>query len=179
MYKNDFGDQLSRSINSEDSELFSDRDVGDRQPQLRRLQTFRAGALLFGIHDDQVAATAEWRRPTPLPHAPPAVLGIVCIHGRMWTVLDPLQLLSDTVNQNERSWNFIVALRGDEQLALAIEDNTGAIEIPASDLESTSATAGGAVAAVLRLPDRVINVIEVKELFPTAMRGRERRRRRF
>ncbi len=179
MGKNNFGDQVPGAFNSENSESFLDGEISDGQFKTRLIQTFRSGPLLFGIPEDQISTIAEWTRPTPLPFAPSAVLGVVSVQGRMLTVLDPSRLLEGTTNYDECSWAFIAALRGDEQLALAIEDQDGVIEIPASGLEPPSATAGPAISGILRLDDRVISVIEVKELFSTAMRGRERRRRRF
>lgn len=144
-----------------------------------RLRTFRAGDQLFGIFEEEIATIADWRPPAPLPHAPLAVLGVVSIEGRMLTVLDPAQVMDETSDQNGLSWKSIVALRGDEQLALAVEDAGDIVEMPESDLQNPSATEKAIVRSVICRSDQTINVIEVKELLSTAMRGRERRRRRF
>jgi chemotaxis signal transduction protein len=145
-----------------------------------RLRTFRAGTQRFGILEEEIATIAEWRSPAPLPHAPSSVLGVVSIEGRMLTVLDPAQLLDETPLQNGLSaWNSIVALRGDEQLALAVEQELGAIEMTGSSPQSAPVADNRVVRSVLRERDQTINIIDVKELFPTAMRGCERRRRRF
>lgn len=146
--------------------------------ELIRLQTFRAGNLVFGILEDEIATVADWREPAPLPNAPPAVLGVVSIQGRMLTVLDPSQLY-DVNAQDGLRRSSIVALRGDEQLALAIEEVAGAIEIPETSLQYSSPTTGEVMREVLREGNEPIKVIAVNELFPAAMRGRERRRRRF
>jgi purine-binding chemotaxis protein CheW len=76
---------------------------------------------VLGIFEDEIATIAEWRRPTPLPHAPPEVLGVVSIQGRMLTVLDPLSLFGETTTLLGFSPGILVALLGDEQIALAIE----------------------------------------------------------
>lgn len=144
-----------------------------------RLRTFRAGTQRFGIFEEEIATIAEWRSPAPLPYAPSAVLGVVSIEGRMLTVLDPAQLLDETSRQNGLLWNSIVALRGDEQLALAVEQELGAIEITEQSLQNPPVAVNRVVRSVLSERDQTINIIEVKELFPTAMRGCERRRRRF
>lgn len=146
---------------------------------ITRLRTFRAGTQRFGILEDEIATVAEWRLPAPLPHAPSAVLGVVSIQGRMLTVLDPAQLLDETSRQNGISWNSIVALQGDEQLALAVEQELGAIEVTGATLEYPPSADNRVVRAVVCESDQTINIIEVKELFSTAMRGCERRRRRF
>lgn len=144
-----------------------------------RLRTFRAGAQLLGIFEEEIATIADWRPPAPLPHAPSGVLGVVSIQGRMLTVVDPAQVMDETSEQNGLSWKSIVALRGDEQLALAVEDVGDIVEISESALQNPSATENPLVRCVVYEREQAINVIEVKELFSTAMRGRERRRRRF
>ena len=69
----------------------------------------------------------------------------------------------------------IVALRGDEQLALAVEQVVGTIEIPETALQYSSATNGEVVREVVREGNEPIKVIAVNEFFPAAMRGREQR----
>lgn len=144
-----------------------------------KLRTFRVGPFLFGIFEEEIATVAEWRPPAPLPHAPSAVLGVVSIQGRMLTVLDPAELLDETSRQNGISWNSIVALQGDEQLALAVEQELGAIEMTEASLQKPPSADNRVVRSVLCEGDQTIDIIEIKELFSTAMRGCERRRRRF
>lgn len=165
------------AADSEEAEAVPDGDFGDRQTPGRKLLLLSVGTILLGIFEDEIATIAEWRQPTPLPHAPPAVLGVVSIQGRMLTVLDPLPLLGKVPNNSGSTWSFLVALRGDEQLALAIERRVGTIAV--SDLNPPPATTSRAVRGLLSHCDQLVNVVDVHELFPTAVRGGERRRRRF
>src|SRR2546430_15159444 len=52
------------------------------EPLLRDLFSFSAGDAIFAVFAEDVEATAERGRPAKLPHAPPAVLGIVSVGGR-------------------------------------------------------------------------------------------------
>ena len=146
--------------------------------ELLRLHTFRSGNFVFGILEDEIATVADWREPAPLPKAPPAVLGVVSIQGRMLTVLDPTQLYDDN-SQDGLHCSSIVALRGDEQLAIAIEEVGGTIEIPERSLQCSPTATGDVVREALSEGYEPIKVLAVNELFAAAMRGRERRRRRF
>lgn len=160
------------------TETFSIFDPSEGENETRELQIFRAGSLHLGIFADQIATTAPWRLPTPLPHAPPAVLGVVSIQGRMLTVMDPVLLMEDGYSDVGRG--FIVALRGDEQLGLAIENKTYALEMAASELiVEFSEMSSPLVLGIVRRGVETIRVLNIKELFPAAIRGRERRRRRF
>ena len=126
----------------------------------RRLLSFRVGSRLLAVDESKVATVANWRQPTPLPHAPPAVMGIVSLQGRMLTVLD-LRRLTGQESRDNGNPQYVIGLRGDEQLALAVEAVEGTIELPGDG------------------NDTEVEVINVTALFSTAIQGRERRQRRF
>lgn len=134
-----------------------------------------AGSQCIGLFADEIESIADWRTPTPLPGAPPVVLGVVYIRGRMLTVLDAAALLGEA---GAAAPARIVTLRGDEQVGLAV-DRTGdlidgaAVEMKAPE-EMNSLTVG-----VIKKDHQSVLVIDSRQLFATAMRGRERRRRNF
>jgi chemotaxis signal transduction protein len=78
-----------------------------------------------GVPEEMILAISDWTEPTPLPFAPPSVQGIVSMHGRMFTVIDAAVLLA----RNGSTKSFIVALRGEEQLALAVDEIIGTVSI--------------------------------------------------
>lgn len=151
------------------------------EQQPRTLQLFGFGGAKFAVFADEVMVITEWREPAVLPHAPASVLGVVSIHGRMLTVLDLTYLLG--LQQRAASPSHILALNGDEQLALAIDVAGETISIGGEDANGDSAEVPGAgsklIAGVINPNGDEIRILNVKELFPTAIQGRERRRRRF
>jgi purine-binding chemotaxis protein CheW len=147
--------------------------------RVRNVQLFRAGPLHFGIFADDIATIVAWREPTPLPHAPKSVLGVVSIQGRMLTVLDLAALTGRETASNDASAQHLIALHGDEQLALAIETLGETIEIAEDDFDAKRKTGEPLVLGVLHRKGGKIDILNPKELFPTAIQGRERRRRRF
>jgi chemotaxis signal transduction protein len=152
---------------------------GDKPQTTRKLQLLTVGPLVLGIFEDEIATIAEWRRPTPLPQAPTAVLGVVSIQGRMLTVLDPLSLFGETTTRPGLPPGLLVALRGDEQIGLAIETKGDTLDLAMQDIQPPSDLANRALGGTIQYRERLVNVIEVRGLFPAALRGRERRRRRF
>ena len=139
------------------------------------LQLLRAGSFQLAIFEDEIATTVEWRDPAPLPYAPRSVLGVVSIQGRMLTVLDLGTLLSAEASPRDGPSQHILALRGDEQLALAVDALDEKIEIADGNVE----TAEGLFLRVFKHRNREISILNTKELFANALHGRERRRRRF
>jgi len=146
---------------------------------VRKLQLFRAGSFHFGIFTNDIAAILAWREPTPLPHAAKSVLGVVSVHGRMLTVLDLATLTGHEAASRAAPAQHLIALRGDEQLALAIETSGETIEIAENDFNAKRETGEPLVLGVLHREGAETKILNPKELFSTAIQGRERRRRRF
>ena len=153
------------------------------EPQLHDLVPFVAGNTVFAVFADQVDGTAEARILAPLPNAPPAVLGVVCMRGHMLTVLDPIAVLTGERLGWPASLPSVIALRGDEQLALAVQSCRDTITIAAEDIQPTSQTKNdgfeSAVLGIARYAGEEITVLRVDKLFAAAVRRKERRRRRI
>jgi chemotaxis signal transduction protein len=153
------------------------------EPQLHDLVPFVAGDRIFAVFAEQVDGTAEARMPAALPNAPPAVLGVVCMRGHMLTVLDPIAVLTGEPFGWPASLPAVIALRGDEQLALAAQSCRDTITIAAEDIQPSGQSnhdgLENAVLGIARYGGEEIAVLRVDNLFAAAVRWKERRRRRF
>lgn len=153
-------------------------------PQLYDLVPFTAGERVFAVFANQVDSTAEAKLPAPLPQAPPAVLGLVCVRGRMLTVLDPFALVTGEPNSWPKVLPNVIALSGDEQLALAARERLDTITVSATDIQPPTPPDGeedlSCVAlGIARYGGQEITVLSVAHLFAAALQRKERRRRRF
>ena len=167
----------------------------------RRLCVMRSGARLFAVYADEVEAASENLTPTPLPFAPAPVRGVVSQRGRILTVIDPLPLLPPVAPSTGATPDaqtpasppassltqqtpapLIVALRGDEQLALSVERIEPAIELFEDDAADANAADVAPASQLLRrtIPHGTdaIPLLDTTHLFEAAMHGVERRRRR-
>jgi chemotaxis signal transduction protein len=151
--------------------------------QLHDLVPFVAGNKLFAVFADHVDGTAEARTVVALPNAPPAVLGLVCLRGRMLTVLDAVAILTGEAFLWPTTLPHVLGLRGDEQLALAAQSCRDTITIAASDIEPLTRTYDNgfesAALGLTRYAGEEITVLRMDNLFAAALRRKERRRRRF
>jgi chemotaxis signal transduction protein len=160
----------------------------DRREQ-RELLLMRAGAHIIAVFADAVESVSDALRPAPLPHAPRSVLGIVSLRGRMRTVIDPRYLLAnEPTDDNNRdahtpdvstpaSPSILVALRGDEQLAIAVERIDSRIEIAPAVIKPHSQTAS-LIRGTLQHGDASVIILDPAYLFEAAMQGTDRRRQR-
>lgn len=158
-----------------------DSDAGPTaEPQLRDLFSFRAGGRTFAVFADEVEGTADLKQVAPLPHAPAAVLGVLCVRGRMLTTLDPWGLVTGARLVWPSVLPCVVALRGDEQLALAAESFGNTITVFDGDIEAPpEETKYNALAGISRHGGEEISIFRVSSLFLAAFQRQERRRRRF
>jgi len=146
----------------------------------------RAGSSQFGIFADQISAVVEWQDPAPLPHAPSSVLGGVSIQGPTLPALRLAKLSSGEAGLDytpRKFLRYLIALRGDEQLALAIEALGEVVKFTPNESMTDSITKEETVRTpvlgVLQREGAEIRILNLSGLFPSAIQGRQRRQRRF
>lgn len=143
----------------------------------RELCLMSAGGRAFAVYAEEVESVAEATHTAPLPFAPPAVVGVASVRGRARTVIDPSALASDATDTSRTPHIFVVALKGDEQLALAAERVEPAVEVAPSDIQTGAAGQPHALGLV-RLEELTAILLDPAAIFESAMRGTERRRKR-
>jgi len=155
-------------------------DAQESKRDRRELMVAQAGAWRIGVLADEADGVLTGRTPVPLPHAPPSVLGVVNMRGRMLTVIDPLALLGEErASETNAPPPFIIALRGDEQLALAVNHIEGAIGIYMDEIEPPAQGSDATVIrGLIRGDNGQIIMLDTRELFDAATHQAERRRQR-
>ena len=151
-------------------------------PQLQDLLPFTIGDRTFAVFTDQVDGTAESKPFAALPLAPNAVIGVVCVRGRMLTVLDPTVVLDSRVPAWEQTLPHVIVLRGDEQLGLVAETCRDTITISAADIErrpDNEQPQDDFMLGLVRYGGEEMLILDSNRLFSRAVQRRERRRRRF
>jgi chemotaxis signal transduction protein len=155
------------------------QDVQATIQETSELLLMQRGARTFAVLSVEADGVVEWRAPAPLPQALPAVLGVVSVRGRMLTLIDPLAVLDAQAVAANPTAGFIVALRGDEQLALAVDRVEGVSKFSNDEIKSDDEIKRHKILrGVIGHAVESISVINVNEIFGSAMRGIERRRRR-
>jgi purine-binding chemotaxis protein CheW len=130
---------------------------------------------MLAVVEEEVLTVVEFTQPTPLPFAPVSVMGIASVQGRMFTVVNVASLVeSEVVSEEPR---FIVALRGDEQLALAVDNVEEVVEVEKEEV--ATAQESGLIQGKTKIGTKDILLLNIDELFTEMIRGQERRRRRL
>jgi chemotaxis signal transduction protein len=140
----------------------------------------RAGGLAFAVYADEHECVTQWAAPAPLPHAPPPVLGVVSVRGRMRTVIDAARLFETLglgFDRRPEGFALVASLAGDEQLALAAE-TAQTVTLAPRDLKTPPPSHAPAVRATFSRLGETVYLLDPARLFDAAMSGTERRRRR-
>jgi purine-binding chemotaxis protein CheW len=146
--------------------------------QLHDVLPFAIGDRIFAVFTDQVDATAEAKPFARLPRTPAAIVGVVCVRGRMLTVLDPAAALNRFTKEWQQPLPYVLVMRGDDQLGLAAESCRDTITISAEDIDRSGVAEESSV-GIVRFGGEEILVLDVGRLFTRTVERRERRRRRF
>ena len=142
-----------------------------------RFRLISVDSLRLAVPEDRITTVGDWSEPTPLPFGPKTVLGVVCIQGRMFTVVNLIKLLRPE-GSARHTGQLIVALRGDEQLALAVDSVAGLVALPATQITAVEPDATNLTNHAFEFEGNRWLVLNVDELFNSLVQGRERRRRR-
>jgi chemotaxis signal transduction protein len=142
-----------------------------------RFRLIGVDSINLAVPEDQILMVVDWTEPTPLPFGPKAVFGVVCVQGRMFTVVNLNRLLRPDTDSQVTA-RLILALRGDEQLALAVDTADNVIDLPVTRIEATEQSATGPTHAKFVHQGSDWQILNVDELFNALIQGRERRRRR-
>lgn len=148
----------------------------------REVVIVRAGARSIGVFaEDVICVERGGAAATPLPMAPAAVAGVVSVRGRILTLIDPLALLKERRTADALSHTppaFVLALRGDEQLALAVESAERLSEIFPDEIAPPVADEAHIALGTFKDDGAVVILLDLSRLFAAAVEGMERRRRK-
>jgi purine-binding chemotaxis protein CheW len=124
----------------------------------RTLLQFEAGGGRFGLWIGVVRETIRAVAISPLPDAPPAVLGVINLRGRVIPVVDLRERFHLPMKPVEISDHMIIASAGARVFAFQVDRAVGLVEVMEQDIE----TARGVTAAsafldcIVAMPDGLI-----------------------
>jgi len=142
---------------------------------VHRSCTFRVGDACFAVPADAVVEVLRGDRLTRVPLAPPGVLGLAHLRGRIVPVVDPAGMLGIDRSVPLRATHLVIALE-DDWYGLVIDEMLDVVEIPADEVQQTSAAgpdqAGGPLAGVFAAPGRLVHLVDLERMIHSLVRPR-------
>lgn len=143
----------------------------------RELIAFRIGDQEFCVNIMSVREIRGWTQATPMPHAPPYVMGVINLRGAVLPIIDMSARLGMKPAEPTARHVIIVAQVKSKVVGLLVEavsdiltitdDNIQPVPEISSDLEKQYAR------GILAIDTRMICLIELDALFPEKAHDKE------
>ena len=133
---------------------------------------FRLDGERFALPLDQVEIVLRMVSVTPAPDAPPWVIGVIDLHGRVIPVADLRQRLGHPAKEPHRDDRLLVMSLAERTFALVVDEVTEVLALPDSEVEIPPDPLGDSryLRAVVRREDGLILILDSASLFPSAER---------
>jgi len=133
-------------------------------PEALRVCTFLLDGKTFALPVGEVREVVKDLEATPVPLAPPSVLGLVHLRGQIATAVDLRRQLDLAPWDPERPHVNVVVQGGDGLVCLPVDDVGDVIDIPAAAVERPPDTLRPAVRelvrAICKLQDELVLLLD-------------------
>ncbi|KFI27203.1 chemotaxis protein CheW [Paenirhodobacter enshiensis] len=134
------------------------------------LLSFRLGEDEYCVGIMSVREIRGWTRPTPLPHAPPHLRGVINLRGTVLPVVDlSLRLGMDPVGGDARNVIIVVQING-HAVGLLVHAVSDILALESDDLQPPPETAGsdGArfISALAIVDERMVRILNLEAVLP-------------
>lgn len=137
----------------------------------REIVSFRLAEQDFCIDIMDIREIRGWTPPTPLPHAPDYVRGLINLRGSVLPIVDLSKRLGlTTVDASSRDV-IIVAMVDGLLIGLVVDGVSDILTVRQSDIQPTPSVGSegglGYVQGIMAIDDRMIRLLDLKRVFPT------------
>jgi len=141
--------------------------------EVLELVSVAVGDSLFAIDIMSVREIRGWTASTPIPHAPPHVLGMINLRGTILPVADLGELLGLAATEAKASSVVVVAQVGGEQLGLLVDAVCDILTVTDEALRATPEVSGRSrdlVAGMITIDAGIVSVLKLDKLIPETLR---------
>ena len=136
------------------------------------LIAFNIGEQQFSLRTTAVREIRGWTPATPLPHAPPFVLGVVNLRGAVLPIVDLAVRLGFPPTQPTARHAIVVVEVGDQVSGLLVDGVSDIFTADDAQIQPTpeiaAETAKLYLRGVIAMEGRLIGVIDIANLLPAA-----------
>ncbi len=133
--------------------------------------TFFAGGQSFSIDITDVREIRRWSPVTPLPHAPPEVLGVMNLRGSVIPIYDLAARFGLTPTLENPRNVIVVAMHDSQVLGLLVEAVSEILSVPRHQIQETpdmrSDSARQSVTGVITVGEGMTRVIDLGAVVQT------------
>ena len=136
----------------------------------RELIAFRIGDQEFCVNIMSVREIRGWTPATPMPHAPPYVLGVINLRGAVLPIIDLGARLGLTTSEPTARHVIMVASIGGRSVGLLVDAVSDIIQLTDEAVQATPEVASEQVRAFVKgifaIEGRMVSLLELEWLVP-------------
>ncbi|HLS53732.1 MAG TPA: chemotaxis protein CheW [Tissierellaceae bacterium] len=124
---------------------------------------FTIGDKYYGLNTEEVEEIIDETQSKKVPNSPDWVEGLINLRGSVVTTINLSKLLRQ---KEDLCYNNIIIINdNEEKIGLLIKDVVEVIDIDEKDIEQIDMEAEDAIIGILRVNDRLVNIIDINILF--------------
>jgi purine-binding chemotaxis protein CheW len=140
-------------------------------PEYREIVSFRLSEQDFCIDIMNIREIRGWTLPTPLPHSPDYVRGLINLRGAVLPIVDLARRLGLASREATSRDVIIVVMVDDQLIGLVVDGVSDILTVKQADFQPTPSVgtdgAQGYVQGIMAIEGRMIRLLDLKRVFPT------------
>ncbi|WP_424930522.1 chemotaxis protein CheW [Amaricoccus tamworthensis] len=141
--------------------------------QSREIVTFRLSEQDFCIDIMNIREIRGWTQPTPLPHSPHYVRGLINLRGAVLPIMDLAERLGLPAREATARDVIIVAMVESQLIGLVVDGVSDILTVSQNDIQPTptmgAESSQGYVEGIMSIDDRMIRILDLARIFPKAL----------
>lgn len=143
------------------------KDLAQTALKTKQYSAFLVHQHLYGIDVQSVQEVVKPMSVTPVPHAPPYVIGLINLRGQIATAIGLLELFETGQKSTPDMMNIICNIEGN-LISLLVDEIGDVMEMTQSEFEDTPVTVPSQVARLLegvfKTKDSLLSVVSVEKV---------------
>ena len=136
----------------------------DMEPTVQQLVIFSLGTEEYGLPITQVQEIIRYSQPRTIPSPPLSVRGVINLRGKIIPVCDLKQQLGLAGTESAES-KIVIVEAGAVTAGLVVDDVEEVLTVAEEQLEEAPPSNDGSIAAVAKVGDRLLVLLDLGALF--------------
>ncbi len=153
-----------------DTENLESEIPGADQSAYREIVSFRLSEQDFCIDIMNIREIRGWTPPTPLPHSPDYVRGLINLRGSVLPIVDLSRRLGLSTREATSRDVIIVVMVDDQLIGLVVDGVSDILTVKQDEFQPTPSVgtdgAHGYVQGIMAVEGRMIRHLDLKRVFP-------------
>lgn len=136
--------------------------TGSASPEEHQLVVFTVGPEHYAVEIGRVSRVVLWSEPTPLPEAPPDVLGVINLYGQVVPVIDLGSRFRRQRLAAPGEARVMIVEAGGRAVGLVVDDVLEVAKVQPGQIDPPAAgSSSGMVAGIVRRGERLVILLDL------------------